>query len=255
MANSFYTRTSIASAVIHGLIVVGLITGTLVQGCLYRRHKVERIEFMVAIDDSGEETPDTEPPKEPQRQEPPKPRDPDKPPELPPEKDRVPDKKPPVQKLPDKKPPDPKPPEKKPPEKKPIQKGKRVVKEPTKTPAKQTLTDKEIAEWLKNRARIGERTSLPDSEQARNFAIVHDEIYTAWEQPPQSNAGSLPAIAEFSLAADGRISGAHIIQSSGSPIFDESVLQAIRRVGRISGLNADFLRVYPILSVEFKLGQ
>ncbi len=252
MANPFYIRTSVLSAIIHGVIVLVLIAGALIQGCLYRRKPVELIEFTVAVN-TAEETGETPPDDKPAPQ-PPRPRDP--PP--PPEPDRIPapkppEKKPAAPKPPDKKPPAPKPPEKKPVVKKPIQKGARVVKGPPRPPVRQTLSGEEIAKWLKDRARIGERDSLPDSEQARSFAIVHDELYAAWEQPPRSNAGSRPAEVEFALDAAGRVSAVRIVQSSGSPVFDTSVLAAVRRVGRIDGLSAAFLRAYPRLSVEFKL--
>ena len=230
MAGSFYTRSSIFSIVLHGLIIVLFLSWALVQGCLYRRKKVELIEFTVAVNTTDTEEETTLDKEEPPKEEPPKPREPDKPPALPPEPDRVPEVK-----------------------KKPIQKGKRVVKGPKKPPVKQTLSDEEIAKWLRNRARIGEQTSLPNSEQARNFAIVRNELYAAWEQPVRSDAGVRPAEAEFSLDSRGSISAVRIIQSSGSPVFDQSVLAAIQRAGRIDGLSAAFLRAYPRLSVEFKL--
>jgi TonB family protein len=253
MANPFYTRTSVLAAVVHGMVVLLLIAGAMIQGCLYRRKPVELIEFTVAVNTA--ENAEEPPPPPDDKPVPPPPRPPD-----PPEPDRIsepkpPDKQPPPKKPPDKKPVEKKTAENKPIKKKPIQKGSRVVRGPPKPPVRQTLSDEEIAKWLKNRARIGERDSLPDSEQARSFAIVHDELYAAWEQPPLSNAGTRPAEVEFALDFLGRISGARIVQSSGSPVFDNSVLEAVRRVGRVDGLSAAFLRAYPRLSVEFKLTQ
>ncbi|NLF85102.1 MAG: TonB C-terminal domain-containing protein, partial [Lentisphaerae bacterium] len=163
--------------------------------------------------------------------------------------------KPPDKKPPDKKPPDKKPPDKKPPDKKPIQKGARVVRGPKVPPIRQTLSDEEIKKWLGKRVQIGDKDVLPDSEQALNFALVRDALYGAWDQPVRSAAGSRPAEAEFSLDSSGRLSAARIIQSSGSPVFDASVIEAIRRVGRIDGLSARFLRSFPRLSVEFKLSE
>ncbi len=256
MAASFYRRTSIFATVIHAVIILALVLSALVQGCRYRRKKIELMEFTVAVN-TAEEAEDPAPPK-PDDPEPPKPRDPELPPPLPPEPDRIPepkppDKNPPDKKPPDKKPPDKKPPDKKPPDKKPIKKGQRVVRGPKSPPVRQTLSDAEIAKWLRNRVRVGDKDVLPDSEQALNFAIVRDALYGAWDQPVRSEAGSRPAEAEFSLDSSGRISAARIIQSSGSPVFDASVLAAIRRTGRVDGLSARFLRTFPRLSVEFKL--
>ncbi len=248
MSGSFYRRTSIISTVVHGLIILVLVLSALVQGCRYRRKKLERMEFTVAVN-TAEEAEEPAPP-EPDEPEPPKPRDPEPPPPLPPEPDRIPDKKPP-----EKKPPEKKPPEKKPPVKKPIQKGTRVVRGPKAPPVRQTLSDEEIKKWLGKRVQIGDKDVLPDSEQALNFALVRDALYGAWDQPVRSAAGSRPAEAEFSLDSSGRLSAARIIQSSGSPVFDASVIEAIRRVGRIDGLSARFLRSFPRLSVEFKLSE
>jgi TonB family protein len=230
------------------LIILVLVLSALVQGCRYKRKKIELMEFTVAVN-TAEEAEEPAPPK-PDEPAPPKPRDPEPPPPLPPEPDRIPDKKPP-----EKKPPEKKPPEKKPPVKKPIQKGTRVVRGPKAPPVRQTLSDEEVAKWLRNRVRIGDKDVLPDSEQALNFALVRDALYGAWDQPVRSEAGSRPAEAEFSLDSSGRLSAARIIQSSGSPVFDASVLETIRRVGRIDGLSARFLRSFPRLSVEFKLSE
>ena len=248
MSGSFYRRTSIISTVVHGLIILVLVLSALVQGCRYRRRKIELMEFTVAVN-TAEEAEDPAPPK-PDEPAPPRPRDPEPPPPLPPEPDRIPDKKPP-----EKKPPEKKPPEKKPPDKKPIQQGARVVRGPKVPPVRQTLSDEEIKKWLGKRVQIGDKDVLPDSEQALNFALVRDALYGAWDQPVRSAAGSRPAEAEFSLDSSGRLSAARIIQSSGSPVFDASVIEAIRRVGRIDGLSARFLRSFPRLSVEFKLSE
>ena len=251
MAASFYRRTSILATVIHGVIILALVLSALVQGCRYRRKKIELMEFTVAVN-TAEEAEEPGPPK-PDDPEPPKPRDPGSPPPLPPVPDHIPDKKPPDRKPPDRKPPDRKPPDRKPPDRIPIDRGRRVVRGPKAPPVRPTLSDAEIAKWLRSRVRIGDKDVLPDSEQALSFAIVRDALYDAWDQPVRSEAGSRPAEAEFSLDSSGRISAARIIQSSGSPVFDASVLEALRRAGRVDGLSARFLRTFPRLSVEFKL--
>ena len=257
MSGSFYRRTSIISTIVHAVLILVLVMSALVQGCQYRKKKVELLEFSIAVE-TGEEAAEPAPDKPDETEPPPKPRDPDPPPPLP-EPDRIPEPKPP--KPPDKKPPDKKPeekkpdkkPDKKPEEKKPFQKGKRVVRGPKSPPVRQTLSDEEIRKWLDKRVPIGTKTVLPDSEQALNFNIVRNALYDAWDQPVRSEAGTRPAEAEFSIDSSGRISAVRIIKSSGSPVFDASVLDAIRRAGRISGLSARFLREYPRLSVEFKL--
>ena len=110
MSGSFYRRTSIISTIVHAVLILVLVMSALVQGCQYRKKKVELIEFSIAVE-TGEEAAEPAPDKPDETEPPPKPRDPDPPPPLP-EPDRIPEPKPP--KPPDKKPPDKKPEEKKP---------------------------------------------------------------------------------------------------------------------------------------------
>lgn len=246
MANDFYTRSTAVSFVLHAAVAGGFLLIALVQGCLYRQ-PVEMIEFTVAVE-SGEE----DEPEQPEVKPPEPPPDPVKPPEPPPAPDDVPAPPPKIEKPPVKppvKPPDVKPPPKKP----PIQKGRRIKAPPQKKPVRQTLSDKEIREWLGRRARIGSVDSLPSSEQAMNFALVRNALYDAWEQPPRAEAGSRPAEVEFRLDSSGRLSDPRIVQSSGSAVFDASALAAVRAASRIPGLSARFLREYPKLSVEFRI--
>jgi TonB family protein len=246
MANEFYTRSLAVSFVLHATVAGGFLLFALLQGCAYRRHKAEMIEFTVAVD-----TGDLDEPEQPAVKPPERPPDPVKPPDLPPAPDDVPAPPPKIAK-PAVKPPV-KPPEKPPKVKPPIQKGRRIKAPPQNKPVKQTLSDKEIREWLGRRARIGTVDSLPSSEQAMNFALVRNALYDAWEQPPRAEAGPRPAEVEFSLDSAGRLSGPRIVQSSGSAVFDASTLEAVRAAGRIPGLSARFLREYPKLSVEFRI--
>lgn len=217
MSRSWYSRTSfIVSLLLHLGVVLLLAFTALVQSCRYKAKPVEMIEFTVVVDSAaqGVEAP---PPPEPPKPAPPKPEQP------------------------------------KPPPRKPIERGKRVVRDGPQTPARQQLSEAEIKRRLAQGARIGEKDSLPPSEQARFFAVIRNELYAAWDQPPLSQAGQRPAKVEFSLDGAGRISDIKIVISSGSPLFDASVLEAVRRVGRINGLSATFLRNFPRLDVDFKL--
>ncbi|MDD5706528.1 MAG: TonB family protein [Kiritimatiellae bacterium] len=253
MANEIYTRSLTVSFVAHAAVIGVFLLVALVQGCIYRHKKVELIEFTVAVNSGDVEEPPDEQPPEPK--EPEKLREPDKPPELPPEPDRIPEPKKEVKKPPEKKPEPKKPDPPKPTEnkKKPIDKGKRIKAPPQPKPVRQTMSDAEIEKWLNRRARVGTVDSLPTSEQALNFALVRNALHEAWDQPPRADSGSRPAEVEFTLDSAGRISAPRIVQSSGSAVFDASVLTAVRAAGRIPGLSARFLKEYPKLSVEFKL--
>ncbi len=250
MSRSWYSRTSfIVSLLLHLGVVLLLAFTALVQSCRYKAKPVEMIEFTVVVDSAaqGVEAP---PPPEPPKPAPPKPEQP----KPPPKPDDVPLPRPPKKPDPPQKPDTPKKPEPaKPPPRKPIERGKRVVRDGPQTPARQQLSEAEIKRRLAQGARIGEKDSLPPSEQARFFAVIRNELYAAWDQPPLSQAGQRPAKVEFSLDGAGRISDIKIVISSGSPLFDASVLEAVRRVGRINGLSATFLRNFPRLDVDFKL--
>jgi protein TonB len=268
MANEFYTRSLALSLAGHLAILGVCLFAAVVQGCRYRRKPAELIEFTVAIEpDTTEasvaEKADASPPE--RLREPP-------PPPPPPVIDAIADPQAPVRKPEEKPPPVRTPEERRPAErskpeerrtpepprqqKKPVEKGRRVVRGPAQNkPARQTLSDEEIRKWLGQRARIGTSDSLPDSERARNFNLVREVLYEAWEQPSRAEAGVCPAEVEFEIDASGRILSPRIVRSSGSPVFDASVLEAVRRAGRVPGLSPGFLRAYPRLRVEFKLAE
>ncbi len=260
MANEFYTRSLALSLAGHLAILGVCLFAAVVQGCRYRRKPAEMIEFTVAIEPdttevSAAEKADASPPE--RLREPPPP-----PPPPPPVIDAIADPQAPVRKPEERRPAErSKPEERRTPEpprqqKKPVEKGRRVVRGPAQNkPARQTLSDEEIRKWLGQRVRIGTADSLPDSERARNFNLVREVLYEAWEQPSRAEAGVCPAEVEFEIDASGRILSPRIVRSSGSPVFDASVLEAVRRAERVPGLSPGFLRAYPRLRVEFKLAE
>jgi len=54
MSGSFYRRTSIISTIVHAVLILVLVMSALVQGCQYRKKKVELLEFSIAVE-TGEE--------------------------------------------------------------------------------------------------------------------------------------------------------------------------------------------------------
>ncbi len=243
-----YFRASVISVLLHVLVIGGVLFFAVLRGCLFKKQQVEIVEFTIAVDPVEEELP----PKEPEQSRPePKPE---------PKPDDIPLPKP----KPKPDPPEPKPkpkPEPKKPEKPRIEKGKRVnkpVAKPTAKPReKQTLTDEEIKKWLGKRVRIGETTSLPKNDLSLNFSLIKNALYDAWNQPAREAAGFRPAEVAFSVGTGGRIQNPRLQTSSGSAIFDQSVLAAVHRTGSIPGLSAEFLREYrnQELVIEFKLSE
>ena len=241
-----YFKASVLSVIIHVVVIGGLLFYTAIRGCLFKKQKVELVEFTIAVDPVEEEPPPA--PKEP---EPPKPE-----PKPEPKPDDIALPKP----KPKPKPPEPKPkPEPKKPEKPKIEKGKRinkpVVKSTIKPKEKQTLTDEEIKKWLGKRVKIGETTSLPQNDLSLNFSLIKNTLYDAWNQPSREAAGTRPAEIAFSVGPGGRIQNPRLQTSSGSAVFDQSALEAVRRVGSIPDLSAEFINTFKgqDLTIEFKL--
>ena len=247
-----YFKASVLSVIIHVVVIGCLLFYTAIRGCLFKKQKIELVEFTIAVDPVEEEPPPA--PKEPEPKPEPKPDPKPKPDDIALQK-----KKP----EPPKKKPDPpkeqKKPEPKKPEKPKIEKGKRinkpVVKSPVKPKEKQTLTDEEIKKWLGKRVKIGETTSLPQNDLSLNFSLIKNALYDAWNQPSREAAGTRPAEIAFSVGPGGRIQNPRLQTSSGSAVFDQSALEAVRRVGSIPDLSAEFIKNFKgqDLVIEFKL--
>ncbi len=245
-----YFRAGVVSVVLHVLVIGGLLFYATIRGCLFKKQKVELVEFTIAVDpvEVEEEKPKApEPPKVEPKPQP-------KPDDIPVQKKPEPPKK----KEPPKPEKKPEPPKKKEPPK--IEKGRRITKKPpvqsTVTPReRQTLTDEEIRKWLDKRVKIGETTSLPKNDLSLNYSLIKNALYDAWNQPSREAAGTKPAEVGFKVGPGGRIANPRIITSSGSPAFDQSALDALRRVGSIPGLSAEFINQFAKeeLVIEFKL--
>ena len=248
-----YFKAGILSVILHVLVIGGVLFYAVLRGCLFKKQKVELVEFTIAVDPVEEEPPPA--PKEP---EPPKPEP--KPDPKPKPEDIALQKKPEPPKKKPEPPKEQKKPEPKKPEKPKIEKGKRITKKPpvqttVKPKEKQTLSEEEIQKWLGKRVKIGETTSLPKNDLSLNFSLIKNALYDAWNQPSREAAGFRPAEIVFSVGAGGRIQNPRLQTSSGSAAFDQSVLDAARRAGSIPGLSAEFLREYQNqdLVIEFKL--
>ena len=79
-------------------------------------------------------------------------------------------------------------------------------------------------------------------------------------QPAREMAGFRPAEAIFNVGPDGRIRNPRLQTSSGNSVFDQSVLDALRRAGTIPSLSPEYLREYrgsenqgKDIVIEFKL--
>ena len=90
------------------------------------------------------------------------------------------------------------------------------------------------------------------------YLMIHDRFHARWEQPTSivREGAKFVTTLKLRIAGDGRILQREIVNSSGSPIMDESVLTAATNVKQIDPLpkglgNGDFFDI----NVNFKLDQ
>lgn len=92
-----------------------------------------------------------------------------------------------------------------------------------------------------------------EDQRASCVSLIRNALYKTWEQPNKSDAGSRPAKLYIRLDRSGRFSNYRITESSGSTVFDMTVLKAAANCPPIRGLTADFLKTNDELTFEFKL--
>jgi TonB family protein len=65
--------------------------------------------------------------------------------------------------------------------------------------------------------------------------LIHDRFFSQWEQPTSifEQDKSFVCTVRVQIKKDGSISSAEIVRSSGNPLMDQSVLDALKRVSRI----------------------
>jgi len=65
--------------------------------------------------------------------------------------------------------------------------------------------------------------------------MLHDRFYGNWEQPTSifENRKNFVCTVRVRVEPDGKVSEVSIVQGSGNPVMDESVLAAARKVGHI----------------------
>ena len=85
------------------------------------------------------------------------------------------------------------------------------------------------------------------------FARIRQVFYNAWLQPSYADAGATPAIVSFQLSANGYVSRPVLKKSSGNPVMDASVMDAVKSVSRVDGLPADFVGRYHIIEITFEV--
>lgn len=207
------------------LLMVTLFSG---GGCRLRRRKPETvipIEFTVALPAA---TPDAAPASLPVPEPAPK-----APPPTPPRPEPVPEP-----------PPRPRPPR--------IERSTRRVTRGEPRATEPQLSEEDIRRLLAEGATVSDRTVIP-SLDAQGMARVREVLYRAWQEPARSEAGRAEAILLIELGSGGQIVNSRLASASGNAILDQSVLQAVSRVQRISGLPAGFEERHRELRISFRV--
>ncbi|MES2308116.1 MAG: energy transducer TonB [Verrucomicrobiota bacterium] len=65
------------------------------------------------------------------------------------------------------------------------------------------------------------------------FSLIRKQMYDAWNRPVQLSQKDLSALLKITIENDGRISNVTLVTGSGIRDFDESIVAAAKRVGRI----------------------
>jgi TonB family protein len=65
------------------------------------------------------------------------------------------------------------------------------------------------------------------------FGLIRKQMYDAWNRPVHLTQKDLSALLKITIENDGRISNVALVTGSGIRDFDESIVAAARRVGRI----------------------
>lgn len=133
---------------------------------------------------------------------------------------------------------------------KPVRKP--VERQPNGRTGKKTLSDAEVAKWLSMGARAGTVEQLPNSEYQRCVSLIQAAYYAKWDRPPWTDTLREMHLS-VQLGSGGRILGYKLVQSSGDPKADATVLQAASSVRSIAGLSPEFVRRNATVLIRFKV--
>jgi len=91
------------------------------------------------------------------------------------------------------------------------------------------------------------------SENQRDLALVQRTMYDAWRRPvAQAPVGTIASVS-ITFGPNGSIRSFRLVGTSGIPVMDESVLEAVRSVTQIPGLPASFIKSHPSLTIAFEV--
>ncbi|MEI6807678.1 MAG: TonB family protein [bacterium] len=90
-------------------------------------------------------------------------------------------------------------------------------------------------------------------EDAISKGLIYQAFHDAWLQPSYADAGGSVVTVSVQLLGNGLVTRPVLVKSSGNEVMDASVMQAVRSVGHINGLSAEFVRRHSDIEFRFKV--
>ena len=121
------------------------------------------------------------------------------------------------------------------------------------SPNQHYMTPEEIARYLKAGAMVGDHNAIPDTEMGLYVAQIANQIRSVWTPPSYADSRGAKPVIKIRLGAGGMVLGYDWVAKSGNASVDNSVIDAMTRVKKIDGLQDDFIRKYPELTLPFEV--
>ncbi len=129
---------------------------------------------------------------------------------------------------------------------------KPVERQPNGKTGKKTLSAAEIQKLLGQGYKPGRTEQLATDEYQRCISLISAAFYDKWNRPPWTDTLREMHLS-VQLGSGGRILRYKLIQSSGDPRADATVLQAASLVRSVRGLSNEFISQNKTVTVRFKV--
>ena len=123
-----------------------------------------------------------------------------------------------------------------------------------KPPARKKASADDIEKLLKQGMSSSSAASAPSDIPAWYYHSVQKELYNRWQQPSglSASAGSIAQVT-IRVTKNGTVSKRTLTRSSGIPILDNSVMQAVNDISKFPALPPSFKNDYTDITVDFEL--
>lgn len=126
--------------------------------------------------------------------------------------------------------------------------------------ARQQAAEQRLTALRSRYGRYGESTTGTETTESLQHVrlrayqeLVREQIVNAWVLPLlQDAARNLQATALLTIDRTGHITQLEILETSNNPLFDESLIRAIRQAAPLPALPEDYHGAYLELELHFK---